>query len=72
MVYSPFENLSLILKYQGGEGGWVFKIFGVRNMHKKKEPLIYIMYHVLVYHFFIFNFVFVQGGRSVFVHFLGN
>jgi len=36
MVYSPFENLSLILKYQGGEGEWVFKIFGVRNMQKKK------------------------------------
>jgi hypothetical protein len=29
------ENLSLIIKYQGGEGGWVFKIFGVRNMPKK-------------------------------------
>ena len=50
---------------------------GIQNIWSKEyaqknELLIYIMYRVLVYHFFTFNFVFVQGGRSVFVHFLGN
>jgi hypothetical protein len=42
---------------------------GIQNIWSKEyaqknEPLIYIMYRVLVYHFFTFNFVF--------VHFLGN